>query len=131
MNRKRILVVEDDVLLRRMYKVLLPKHIDCSVHVVEDGNKALAIFKKESYDLIITDLSMPVLNGRELYIQIQDLCVQQSREMPLFLFCSGVKNALDNVTEFCVESLNRQILKPFPLAKIQNAVQDMLATTNR
>src|ERR671938_55329 len=62
---KRILVVEDDFDTRYMLSLIL-KSEGYEVITAADGEGALAVLFDERPDLIITDISMPCLNGIEL-----------------------------------------------------------------
>jgi DNA-binding response OmpR family regulator len=127
MSTARILIVEDDPPLGNMYRMffaaLRPGYL---VRVIGDGGEALDAIKKEDFNLVVTDLNIPTVEGSELYVATQKLCAQQARRMPLFVFCSGVKNALDLTTAFCRNSRNRQMLKPFPMAELAGLVDEML-----
>lgn len=61
---KRILVVDDDPLIIRMYEYKL-KHDGYDVHLAFDGEKAIILAKKEKPDIILLDLMMPKMNGVE------------------------------------------------------------------
>ncbi len=61
----RLLIVDDELLIRKiLYKYLNKK--EYIVDTVEDGSKALDFLKKNRYDLVLTDLKMPNMGGREL-----------------------------------------------------------------
>ena len=67
---KRILFVEDDDMSRDVISTrLLRSGFD--VVMVEDGQKALAIMPTQSFDLIILDMSMPVLTGWEVAARLK------------------------------------------------------------
>jgi CheY-like chemotaxis protein len=128
MTQKRILLVEDNPLVGRMYVQLLGAHMeDCEVDLVCDGDEALSSLEDEQYDLVITDLGLPAFSGRELYIRARELHLRESRELPPFVFCSAVKDALDTVTEFCETNRNRKLLKPFSLLQMQETVNEVLS----
>ena len=61
----RILIVEDDVRLREIGKLLLQSQ-GYEVHEAADGFEALIALKRSLPDIIISDLSMPNMNGFEL-----------------------------------------------------------------
>jgi CheY-like chemotaxis protein len=125
---KRILMVEDDVRVRLMYSKCLANELpQQSISVVTNGVEAMDLLKQEQYDLVITDVSMPRLDGGGLYRLASETFVQESREKPPFIFCSGVKEALDNVKRTCHGSRNRFILKPFSLTKLQDVMRDIFA----
>jgi type IV pilus assembly protein PilB len=63
--RPRILIVEDDPSTRMLLRAALTKG-GCAVTEASDGGEALGLFAREGADLIVTDLQMPVLDGREL-----------------------------------------------------------------
>jgi len=132
MDGKRILIAEDDDKLRRMYGVLFAKELSAhAVDITEDGREALALMEQNEFDLVISDLNMPTMDGRELYLRAQELRAQQPRrKMPRFIFCSGVSAALDDVAEFCAEPGNRMMLKPFPIFEMKDAVEEVLSADN-
>lgn len=61
----RILLAEDDALLRMLTEKSLGK-LGAHVSSFDDGQKALAAYQAEHYDLVLTDLMMPMMNGHEL-----------------------------------------------------------------
>ena len=61
----RILIVEDDPGLRQVGKLVLESQ-GYEVHVAGDGFEALIALKRSLPDIIISDLSMPNMNGFEL-----------------------------------------------------------------
>jgi len=65
LSYKRILVVDDSVTTRTMIKNIL-LNIGYSVDSVVDGAEALVKLKMAHYDLIITDINMPKMDGYEL-----------------------------------------------------------------
>jgi len=67
----RILVVDDEPTISDMlYEVLRKKY---SVNVVETGNAALKQIKQNEYDLVITDVYLPDLNGMEILKTVKQM----------------------------------------------------------
>lgn len=67
----RMLVVEDDPLVRTVcVRLLKMRHYD--VDQVENGIRALERLSETTYDIVLTDLSMPLLNGLGLLRQIKE-----------------------------------------------------------
>jgi CheY-like chemotaxis protein len=61
-NNLRILVAEDDHLHQKIATKLLNKyHLD----IVANGQQAVEAVQKNTYDLLLMDLSMPVMNGQQ------------------------------------------------------------------
>jgi putative nucleotidyltransferase with HDIG domain len=69
--RPRILVVEDDVNIRTFCQRLLRMSYD--VDAAEHGGVALELLRANRYDLIVTDMQMPVMGGIELLQQVRQL----------------------------------------------------------
>ncbi|WP_263832590.1 EAL domain-containing protein [Sulfurospirillum oryzae] len=103
----RILYVEDDVVLRENTVALL---LDLFAEIDEatDGVEALKLYneKENGYDIIITDLNMPHMNGMDLIRSIQAINPKQ----PIIVVSAH------NETEYFLESIrnniNGYILKP-------------------
>ena len=69
MNRSRILIAEDDDISRENLSELLCAY---DVYSVGDGMQALKAFHEEKFDLIITDLRMPNMDGMHLLKHIRE-----------------------------------------------------------
>ena len=65
-----LLIVDDDTLIRDMLHELLSLSHEC--HTADRAEQALAYLEIETYDVVLTDLSMPGLSGRELLNYIQE-----------------------------------------------------------
>ena len=61
-----VLVVDDSAVDRRLIGELLERRLKCSVEYAANGVEALARMKDAAPDLVVTDLTMPVMDGLEL-----------------------------------------------------------------
>jgi CheY-like chemotaxis protein len=70
----RILIAEDEehnqMVVQAMVELLYP-HV--SMELVENGLKALEKLKNEHFDLLLSDVDMPLMNGYELVNEIKKL----------------------------------------------------------
>ena len=69
----RVLWVDDDALLRCCFKRLLQK-FQYSGDTAANGQEALELLAKNQYDLMITDIKMPGMNGLQLAEEIKGKC---------------------------------------------------------
>jgi len=69
----KILVVDDDQGIREFLEIMLSRE-GYEVTCASDANKALHHCKKENYDLILTDLKMPKIDGIEFLKEVKDIC---------------------------------------------------------
>ena len=63
--QKKILIVDDSAVARRMLKSCIPRAEDYTFHEADDGVQGLEIFKKEHPDITFMDINMPNMNGIE------------------------------------------------------------------
>lgn len=68
----KILVVDDDQGIRDFLEIMLSRE-GYEVTCAADANKALSRCKKEKYDLILTDLKMPKVDGIEFLKAVKDI----------------------------------------------------------
>jgi len=69
-----VLLVEDDVLSRTMMTELLGRHL-IKVHTAETGQAFLdAMTSGQTFHLVLTDMKLPDINGREVTRRLRDLC---------------------------------------------------------
>src|SRR5271154_6222305 len=68
-EHRRILVVDDESQITRVLRTSLSSQ-GYDIRVANDGETALEIMKDWTPDLVITDLSMPNMDGLELCLQL-------------------------------------------------------------
>ncbi|MDT8318628.1 MAG: response regulator [bacterium] len=69
---KRFLVVDDDKSIRTLYKLLIERRYE-SAHVdfCPDGKEGLAMAKKADFDIIVSDINMPVMDGISFHANLK------------------------------------------------------------
>ena len=67
-----ILIAEDDRSLRKGLRYEI-EELGHTVSEAEDGQEAITLFKNNQFDLIISDLVMPNIDGLELYKTIHNI----------------------------------------------------------
>jgi len=67
---KKILIVEDDSDFQDIYQLYLQGE-SYQVLTALNGKEALAVLEKETPDLILLDLIMPVMDGEEFYVRLR------------------------------------------------------------
>lgn len=60
----RILIVEDEALLQDVYELVLTRH-GHNVRVAANGEEGLNVLEEEIPELILLDIFMPVMDGKE------------------------------------------------------------------
>lgn len=79
MKRYKALIVDDEFAARETLRLLVDwEKVGFEPPVTaSNGESALKLYKQEKYDLVLTDIEMPVMNGIDLIIEIQKIDPQQ------------------------------------------------------
>jgi HD-like signal output (HDOD) protein/ActR/RegA family two-component response regulator len=78
--KKRILFVDDDPLLLELYAVAMEKESDrWEINSAENGTRALAILAAKKFDVVVSDMRMPGMDGVELMREVRNLHPHTSR----------------------------------------------------
>jgi CheY-like chemotaxis protein len=117
----RILVVEDEKPLADVMVEILQAY----GHVIDtagDGVTAWSMIQARDYDLIITDLKMPNMGGREFYARVAKAKPELARRI---IFSTG-DTASSETRAFFKEVDNPCLKKPFNLAELVRLVDSAL-----
>lgn len=117
----RILLADDDPALRDMVQRALQSD-GHSVVAVEDGQEALEKLSRDSFDLLVSDLDMPGLDGMGLAAHV-------SARIPALkvLLMSGLADELKRAEGFPRDRF-ATLAKPFTLDQIKAAARKLLAS---
>ena len=63
-KQKTVLIVEDEQILQDVYKLVLTS-ADYKVHTADNGVEGLSVIKRIHPDLVLLDIFMPVMDGKE------------------------------------------------------------------
>lgn len=115
---KRVLVVDDDREIRWLLAMFIGK-LDYDVVQAPNGAEALSMFQAHPFDLVISDIQMPVMDGHRLMRELKALCPG----IPVVLITG---KALDGGAGGGAETAAELVLaKPFPLDELK-AVMDRI-----
>ncbi|MCW9026416.1 MAG: response regulator, partial [Thiovulaceae bacterium] len=111
-----ILYVEDDAMVRKSALEYLNR-ISKKVLEAKDGKEAIKIWKQEKPDIIITDISMPKLNGLDMasYIRTHDKNVQ--------IIVATAHSDVEYLMQAVELQLVKYIIKPITKEKLLDALE--------
>lgn len=116
---RRILVIDDEQNIQDILKWTL-SCMGYEVVSAGSGHEGLNLFRKNSIELVLTDLNMPGMDGWTLASRIK----KKSPNTPVVLITGSEIGALDEKPKgSCVDSI---IYKPFGLEELQKTVQAMV-----
>jgi CheY-like chemotaxis protein len=109
----RLLVVDDEAVLIDLLADFL-RHVGHQVDHARDGYRALELATARDYDVILSDLKMPGLDGQGLFDR---LCAVKPEMKTRFVFSTG-DLANPKVQAFFAESGSHYLVKPFKLESV-------------
>jgi response regulator RpfG family c-di-GMP phosphodiesterase len=112
----RILVVDDERVIREMLSDFLGLE-GYVVRTVEDGLQALEELQRRSYNLVISDLKMPNMNGLELIGKITELGI------PVLTVIMTGFGTVETAIEAMKHGAYDYVLKPFRVEEVVHTVQ--------
>ncbi|MBJ2124914.1 MULTISPECIES: response regulator [unclassified Flavobacterium] len=119
----KILVVEDNLINQLVTKKIIEKN-NYACKVVDDGFAALKILEDETFDLILMDINMPLMNGFETTKRIR----LQGIETPIVALTAFDK---DEITDEAISSgMNDIIIKPFEPVKLFKIINFLINEKN-
>ena len=142
----RILVVDDNEINRDIVTMLLEK--EHQIHTASNGMEALAVLGELSFDLILMDVQMPVLDGLETTRIIRALEDRQPKqwEVPIELVAAlesklrgghlsilaMTAHAMNEDRQSCmIAGMDGYITKPFQPAQLTKILRDLMVNERR
>lgn len=105
-NIYKVLYVEDDELIRSQTLTFLSRFFS-NVDVAEDGALGLQKYNEFEYDIVITDINMPNMNGVEMIEKIKEIDEKQ------IILVTSAHNDSENLLRLINLNVMRFVLKPF------------------
>jgi CheY-like chemotaxis protein len=111
-GRKKILIIDDDELVREAFKAVLGE-LDFEIDFAKTAKEALDLFNQKAYHLVYLDLNLPDKDGNDLLKEMRGI----NRDIKICVM-SGYLSKLGNLLElrdktagntmFCVKPLSRK-----------------------
>ena len=120
MEAHRILVVDDEAKMRRLLEMSL-KNLGHEVVQAGDGIEALACFDEAPFDLVMTDLKMPRMDGMALLRKLRE----RGEEVPVIVLTAY--GTIETAVEAMKLGAADYIIRPFEMETVELAVARALA----
>jgi CheY-like chemotaxis protein len=123
MKDLRVLLVEDNIMNRKIIQLAL-KPLVQSVDLASDGKEALDKFAMNTYDIILMDVEMPVMDGLMATEKIRTLEATTNKHVPIIAITA---NAMIDDMEKCLSSgADDYISKPFQSALLVEKIKRLI-----
>jgi PAS domain S-box-containing protein len=123
----RILVVEDNLVNQKVARYALER-LGCRVDVVHNGQEGVSAWQRGSYDLILMDCEMPVMDGYDATREIRKQ-EQQDRHIPIIALTAHAIRGAD--AKCRMAGMDAYITKPLIRKQLEECLVRFLGTALR
>jgi len=117
--RDKILVVDDDPVIRYLFEKFLED--DWDVFTAADGREALECLAKNYFDIIISDISMPIMSGLKFFREAIKIKTKLARKI---IFVTGACQ-LDEEAYIAQRQI-KMLYKPISIKELKDVIQELL-----
>jgi two-component system, cell cycle response regulator DivK len=116
---KKILIAEDSsVILNLTKKILVQQNFE--IVTVKNGKSVLEKLGEESFDLILMDINMPIMDGMETTKRIREMPNPSIAKLPIFAITGNALNY--SIEEFKAVGINEYLQKPLDFDRLVTLV---------
>jgi len=121
MKTLKILFVEDEIPLRDITSKSLGSIVK-EIVVAANGQEGLEKFKEQQFDLIISDLAMPIMGGVDMIKNIRAI----NKTIPILVTTAyGSQN--EEVSQLKEIGMNAYIMKPVDVMKLVQTIDELVS----
>ncbi|MCF2907042.1 response regulator [Pseudoalteromonas sp. DL2-H2.2] len=117
----KILVVDDMTSMRHVMISMLRRLGFKDIDEATDGKRALELLDKKTYELVVSDLNMPHVDGLALLHEIRAKPSLKDIKI-LMVTC---ENGRDRVQQVLLQKVDGFVIKPFSLATLEKQLRKM------
>jgi signal transduction histidine kinase/ActR/RegA family two-component response regulator len=123
LSEKKLLLVDDDAFNILLTRIIL-ENFGMKVEVAMNGTEGFQKAQDLDFDLILTDIQMPEINGMELTRMIRQLPDKHKAGVPIIAFTANTDTQnLDNLIK---SGINNYLFKPFKENEVYDKILDVL-----
>lgn len=115
-------MVDDDVHIRKIAEISLKGVGKWQVCLASSGKEALEMAQSERPDVILMDVTMPEMDGRETFVQLRKL--KEISEVPVIFLTGRILS--EELEEYRKLGVAGVIRKPFDPLKLPQEIRQML-----
>ena len=122
MAEVKCLVVEDSPTMRQLISFALKRVHGCKIVEASDGIDALKKLSVQSFDLIITDINMPIMDGLKLVSLVRGN--EQQKNIPIIIITT--EGAEEDRKKGLALGANAYLSKPIQTAELLKLVNQLV-----
>ena len=119
-HRCRVLLVEDDFRSAEVAQSIL-EYLECDVTVARSGAEAVGAVRQDTFDLVLMDVGLPVMNGLDATRLIR-AHEQALGLLPVYIVALTALTMPHELDECMNSGMNEVMTKPFFIERLQRAI---------
>ncbi len=119
---KKILVVDDSAIMRSLVVSAIEEIAGVETVEASNGYEALKVLPQHTFDMIITDINMPEINGLEIVHFVKNN--ENYKKIPTVIISTDHGEA--EVKKGLALGANRYFIKPFDMEQLKDTVKEFL-----
>lgn len=124
MATKKVLIAEDSSVIQNLTKKIL-QFQNFDISAVKNGKDVLKELEKNSFDIILLDINMPIMDGMECAKAIRSLPDSTKAKIPIIAITGNAKNYSEQ--DFLNVGINEYLPKPLDFDKLVDTVKKWTA----
>ena len=120
-EKKRVMIAEDSSVIQNLTSKIL-KHQDYEVISVKNGQQVLDKLSKMDFNVILLDITMPVMDGMECAKKIRAMDDKKKSQVPIIAITGNSKNY--SLADFREVGINEYMQKPLDFDVLVDMVKD-------
>lgn len=105
-ERKRVLVVDDSMTMRHLQCLIL-RDVELEIIEAKDGTEALAIIAAQRPDIVLLDVNMPEVDGRETFVRLRRIA--GCAELPVIFVTALTEDEADLPSDPYTSSITKPL----------------------
>ncbi|MCP9767341.1 response regulator [Lacihabitans sp. LS3-19] len=118
----RVLIAEDSSVIQNLVKKIL-EFQNFEITAVKNGEQVVQLLQKESFDIVLLDINMPVMDGMECVKAIRGMDDAAKSKVPVVAITGNARNYTEE--EFKEAGFNDVLMKPLNFDKLVIVVKSL------
>ncbi len=116
------LIIEDDTTIRAVLKRIMSKKFGFNIYQAENGAEGLKVLHETNPDIVLLDITMPLMNGIEFLQRIRH--ENKYKDTPVFILSAINDRKL--IQQMIELGVNDYILKPMDIEVVYDRIQNFI-----
>ncbi len=121
-SKSRVIIIDDDSTTRRIVSRLVKQIGFMEFVEAEDGQQAYDLLQETDFDLVLSDLDMPVMDGLELLEKVRSN--EKLSQIPFIMVTAN--DSKENIMRAVKAHVSQYIVKPFTSASLKEKIDKVL-----